>query len=180
MIQLSQIQVLFSEEEIKNKIQELAKKISLDYQNSKQLTLIGVLKGSFIFLADLSRAIDLNCQIEFIRVSSYDSGTESSGKVKALDLTLPDLEGKDVLIIEDIVDSGRTAKFLLDFFKLQSKASSVKIATLFDKPCRRINELKELKPDYTCFEIDDKFILGYGLDVNQNFRDLPYIGYIAN
>jgi hypoxanthine phosphoribosyltransferase len=123
------------------------------------------------------REISVDCQIEFIRLSSYEQGTTSSGKVKSMDLTLPDLTGKDVIIVEDIIDSGRTAKFLVDFFKTQN-ARTIKLATLFDKPSRRIDELKEIKADYTCFEIEDKFILGYGLDFEQKHRDLPYVGYI--
>ncbi|MDD9898037.1 MAG: hypoxanthine phosphoribosyltransferase [Candidatus Melainabacteria bacterium] len=178
MVNKSDIKILFSEEEIEAKVKELAAKIDEDYKDIDDIVLVGVLKGSFIFLSDLARAIKLSCQIEFIRVSSYDSGTESSGTVKALDLTLPELAGKNVIIVEDIVDSGRTAKFLLDFFALQSGAKTIKLATLFDKPCRRVPELKDIQADYTCFEIDDKFILGYGLDVDQEFRDLPYIGYI--
>ena len=175
----SRIQVLFSETQIAAKVTELANQISHDYASEGHLVIIGVLKGAFIFTSDLVRKLSIPCEIEFIRLSSYHKGTESSGDVKAYDLTLPDLSGKNVLIVEDIIDSGRTAKFLQNFFTYQSKASSVKIATLFDKPCRRISELKDLKPDYSCFQIDDKFILGYGLDYEQNFRELPYVGYVA-
>ncbi len=178
LIDKSKIQVLFSEEEIATKVTELANIISRDYAAQGNLVIIGVLKGAFIFTSDLVRKLSIPCEIEFIRLSSYHKGTESSGDVKAYDLTLPDLSGKNVIIVEDIIDSGRTAKFLQNFFTYQSKASSVKIATLFDKPCRRITELKDLKPDYACFQIDDKFILGYGLDYEQNFRELPYVGYI--
>ncbi len=179
LVDKSKIQVLFSEEQIAAKVNELADKISQDYRSQGSLVIIGVLKGAFIFTSDLVRKLSIPCEIEFIRLSSYHKGTESTGDVKAYDLTLPDLSSKNVLIIEDIIDSGRTAKFLQNFFTYQSKANSVKIATLFDKPCRRINELKDLSPDYSCFQIDDKFILGYGLDYEQNFRELPYVGYIA-
>ncbi|MDA0771714.1 MAG: hypoxanthine phosphoribosyltransferase [Cyanobacteria bacterium] len=177
MIAKSKIQVLYSKQELRARVKELAEQISSDYKDSNNLILIGVLKGAFVFLADLMREISVDCQVEFIRLSSYDQGTTSSGKVKSIDLTLPDLTDKDVLIVEDIIDSGRTAKFLVDFFKTQN-ARTIKLATLFDKPSRRIKELQEIKADYTCFEIEDKFILGYGLDFEQKYRDLPYVGFI--
>ena len=177
MIAKSAIQVLYSEQALAARVKELAAQISTDYKDSNNLILIGVLKGGVVFLADLMREISVDCQVEFIRLSSYDQGTNSSGKVKSIDLTLPDLTNKDVIIIEDIIDSGRTAKFLVDFFKTQN-ARTIKLATLFDKPSRRIKELKAFKADYTCFEIEDKFILGYGLDFEQKYRDLPYVGYI--
>ena len=178
-INKSKIKTLFSEEQIAAKVTELAGEISRDYASEDNLVVVGVLKGAFIFTADLVRKLSIPCEIEFIRLSSYHKGTESSGDVKAYDLTLPDLNEKNVIIVEDIIDSGRTAKFLQNFFTYQSKAKTVKIATLFNKPCKRIDELKDLKPDYACFEIDDKFILGYGLDYEQNFRELPYVGYIS-
>jgi hypoxanthine phosphoribosyltransferase len=178
LIDKSKIQILFSKEEIAAKVSELAATVSRDYTELGNLVIVGVLKGAFIFTADLVRELSVPCDIEFIRLSSYHQGTESSGDVKAYDLTLPDLSGKNVLIIEDIIDSGRTAQFLHNFFTYQSKASSVKIAALFNKPCKRISELKDLQPDYACFEIDDKFILGYGLDYEQKFRELPYVGYV--
>lgn len=177
-IVLEKVKVLFSEKQIQERVTELAEQISRDYRDSKNLVLIGVLKGAFIFASDLMRKLSVPCQIEFIRLSSYHEGTSSSGKIKAYDLTLPPLDGKDIVIVEDIVDSGRTAKFLLDFLNAQAQANSVKLASLIDKPCRRTDELAYIKPDYCCFTIDDKFILGYGLDYNQNFRELPYIGYI--
>lgn len=179
MVAKSDLQILFSEQAIKSRVKELAQQISTDYKKSSDLVLVGVLKGAFVFLADLMREIDLDCKIEFIRLSSYHIGTNSCGEVKAIDLTLPDLANQDVLIIEDIIDSGRTANFLLNFFQNQSKARSIKLATLFDKPCRRIDEFKDLKPDYCCFEIEDKFIVGYGLDYEQRFRDLPYVGFVS-
>lgn len=177
VINKENIKVLYSEEQIAERISEISKQITQDYKNTTTLVIVGVLKGAFLFTADLVRKLDLPCQIEFIRLSSYD-GTQSSGNFKTYDLTLPDLPGKDVLIVEDIVDSGRTAKFLLDFFSHQTHVNSVKIISLFDKPSKRDPELSNIKPDYCCFTIDDKFILGYGLDYDQKFRELPYIGYI--
>jgi hypoxanthine phosphoribosyltransferase len=172
------IQVLYSEEQIQTRIRELAAQIDNDYQDSDSLVVIGVLKGAFVFVADLIRALEINTQVEFIRLSSYEDKTQSSGTVRLYDLSLPILENRDVLLVDDIVDSGRTAKFLLDFVSTQSRARSVKLAALFDKPCRRLVELNHINPDYCCFNVDDKFILGYGLDFDQKFRELPYIGYI--
>lgn len=171
------IKVLFSEQEIANQIAKLAAIINEDYKNTQNLVLIGVLKGAFIFVSDLARALNLPCQLEFIRLSSYQ-GTQRTNNFRVYDLTLPNLEDKDVLIIEDIVDSGRTAHFLLDFFTNQAKAKTVKLAALFDKPSKREAEFANIKPDYSCFEIGDIFILGYGLDFDQKFRELPYIGRI--
>lgn len=177
-IVIDKVKVLFSPEQIDERVSKLAQQISSDYKYSQNLVIIGVLKGAFIFTSDLVRKLSVPCQIEFIRLSSYHEGTASSGKVKAYDLTLPPLDNKDILIVEDIVDSGRTAKFLLDFLNSQSNAKSVKLASLVDKPCRRLPELAYIEPDYCCFTIDDKFILGYGLDFEQNFRELPYIGFV--
>ena len=173
------IKTLYSAEEIQERIKDLALEIVKDYRNTNDLVVVGVLKGAFMFTADLVRAMQLPVQIEFIKLSSYNNDeTESSGKVKAVDLSLPELSGRDVLVVEDIIDSGRTAKFLLDFFQEHLSAKSVKIAALFDKPCRRVEELKYIKPDYCCFSIEDHFILGYGLDYSQHFRELPYVGYV--
>lgn len=171
------IKVLYSAEVIAERVAELAEQINRDYKNSEHLVVVGVLKGALLFTADLVRNIKLDCELEFIRLSSYE-GTDSTGNFKTYDLTLPKLDGKDVLVVEDIIDSGRTAKFLLDFFAHQTQAKTMKIASLFDKPSKRDPALVSIKPDYCCFTIDDKFILGYGLDYNQRFRELPYVGYI--
>lgn len=172
------IQTLFSEQKLAEAVDKVAATISEDYKDSDSLVVIGVLKGSVIFTTDLIRKITVPCRLEFIRLSSYEGGTESTGKIRAYDLSVPNLEDKDVLIVEDIVDSGRTADFLLNFFNNQIDARSVKMVSLVDKPCKRLEQFKSVSPDYSCFEIDDKFILGYGLDYDQMFRDLPYIGYI--
>lgn len=171
------IKVLYDAEAISKRVSELAEQINRDYKDSTHLVVVGVLKGALIFTSDLVRNLKIGCELEFIKLSSYES-TNSSGTVKSYDLTLPDLTDKDVLVVEDIIDSGRTAKFLLDFFANQTNAKTVKIAALFDKPCRRVPELVSIKPDYCCFTIDNKFILGYGLDYEQKFRELPYVGYI--
>ena len=173
-----EIKVLYSEETLEKRISELALEISKDYKDLDSLTVVGVLKGSFIFTADLVRKISVPCQLEFIRLSSYEDSTESSGAIKAVDLSLPSLKDKDILVVEDIVDSGRTAKFLKDYFEQQVEVKSCKIAALFDKPSRRIDDFKAISADYTGFVIDDHFIVGYGLDYAQNFRELPYVGFI--
>jgi hypoxanthine phosphoribosyltransferase len=179
-VSLDAVQVLFSKQQIDAKLDLIAEQISNDYQGSSNLVIVGVLKGSVIFTADLIRRLRVPCELEFIRLSSYNGGTESSGKVKVYDLSLPDLHNKEILIIEDIVDSGRTGQFLLNFFKNQVEAKSVKLVALIDKPCKRQEEFADIRPDYCCFTIDDHFVLGYGLDYNQQFRYLPYIGYIEN
>ncbi len=173
----SQIKVLHSEEEIAQRVAKVAEQINNDYKDLDNLVVVGVLKGAFVFTADLIRQMNLSCQVEFIKLSSYE-GTKGANEIKAYDLTLPSLKDKNILVIEDIIDSGRTAKFLLEFFKNQGGVKSVKLASLFDKPCKRLEEHKGIKPDYCCFEVDDKFILGYGLDFNQKYRELPFIGYV--
>lgn len=173
----SQIKVLHSADEIAQRVSEVAKQINSDYKNLDNLVIVGVLKGAFVFAADLIREVNLSCQVEFIRLSSYE-GTEGANEIKSYDLTLPSMKNKNILIVEDIIDSGRTAKFLLDFFRNQAGVSTVKLVSLFDKPSKRLEELKDIKPDYCCFKVDDKFILGYGLDFDQKYRELPYIGYV--
>jgi hypoxanthine phosphoribosyltransferase len=169
-----QLVTLFSKEQIQDRIKELAEEINKEYQNSQELVVVGVLCGSFLFLADLVKHLNLPVQIEFIRLSSYGTEQTSSGKVKPVDLTLPSLEGKDVLIVEDIVDTGLTATFLFDYIKIQHKAKKIRFVALLNKICSRI---KPVTVDYTGFEIDDKFVVGYGLDYKGFFRNLPYIGY---
>ncbi|MCE2929304.1 MAG: hypoxanthine phosphoribosyltransferase [Candidatus Caenarcaniphilales bacterium] len=178
VISKEQIQILYSAETIATRINELAQTINQDYKDCESLVVVGVLKGAFIFAADLVRNLNLPCQLEFIRLSSYE-GTQSTGTFRVYDLTLPDLHGKDILIVDDIVDSGRTAQFLLDFFNKQAGVKSVKLAALFDKPSKRHADHQKINPDYCCFTIEDKFILGYGLDYDQRFRELPYVGFIS-
>jgi hypoxanthine phosphoribosyltransferase len=179
-ISLEKIEVLFDAERISDRIKEVANQIDKDYKNIDDLVIIGILKGAFIFTSDLVRNLSTPCEIEFIRLSSYLDDTTSSGVVKSFDLTLPNLDNRHVLIVEDIVDSGRTAKFILDYFNVQFKVKSLKLASLFDKPSRRLEELQHIKPDYCCFTIEDKFILGYGLDFQQKFRQLPFVGFFED
>jgi hypoxanthine phosphoribosyltransferase len=172
----SNLEVMYSAEEISARVKELGKQITAEYQG-KDLVLVGVLKGSVIFLSDLMREIDLNLSIDFMSVSSYKDGTVSSGDVEILkDLTNP-IRGKDVIIVEDIVDTGLTLFRLTEILGSRG-ANSLKIATLLDKPEPRIK--KDLKIDYTCFQIPNKFVVGYGLDAANRYRNLPFIGVVVN
>lgn len=168
------IKNLFSEEDILNKVKDLAKKINSDY-NNEELYVVCVLKGSVMFTADLVKYLTMPVRMEFIRLSSYGSSTTTSGKVRAVDISLPDLNDKNVLIVEDIIDTGLTAKFLLDFINNNFKTKSTKFCSLLDKKCFRKTEIE---PNYYGFDIDNKFVIGYGLDFDGNFRNLPYIGYV--
>lgn len=168
------LKILFSQEQIEARTKELAQKINEDYGTEKDLTLICVLKGSSIFCCDLSKHLNMPVQIEFIRVSSYGNSRTSSGNVQALDLTLPNLEGKNALIVEDIIDTGCTIKFLTDLLCRTHKPQDLKVVTLLNKKMAR---KVDIQPDYYGFEIDDKFVVGYGLDYEGYMRNLPYVGY---
>lgn len=170
------LEILYSPEQITARVAEIGAEITRDYAD-KDLVVIGVLKGSVIFLADLIRSIDLKMSIDFMAVSSYKDGTVSSGDVEILkDLTNP-IRGKDVIICEDIVDTGLTLFRLMEILGSRG-ANSIKIATLLDKPEPRIK--KELKIDYTGFQIPNKFVVGYGLDAANRYRNLPFIGVVRN
>lgn len=165
--------VLISQEKLENIVKTLAKQIEKDY-NDKEFMMVGLLKGSVVFMTDLMKQINLDFPIDFIIASSYGSGTESSGKVKIVsDLTLS-CEKKDILIVEDIVDSGNTLNFVINYLMTKG-ANSVKVCTLCDKPIRR---KVPLTPDYCGAEIPDEFIVGYGLDYAELYRNLPYIGIL--
>ena len=174
MIKESDIKPLLSEQEIQSAIKKFADILNEKYKN-QEIYLICVLKGSVMFMADLAKHLKMPVKMEFIRLSSYGSGTVSSGKVNAVDIKLPDLNGKNVLIIEDIIDTGHTAKFLMDFLNHNFKFNDIKFCALLDKKVRRE---ANINADYYCFEVDDKFLVGYGLDIDGHFRNLPYIGYI--
>lgn len=167
------LRVLLSEDEIRAKVQEMGKKLSEDYKG-KNLLLVTVLKGAVVFLADLMRQIDVPAEIDFMVVSSYGSGIKSSGVVKIVkDLDVP-LAGKDILIVEDILDSGMTLSYIKEL--LQSRGPrSIRIVTLLDKPARR---KVDLQADYVGFEVPDEFVVGYGLDFDERYRNLPYIGIL--
>ena len=174
MVKESDINFLIKEEEIQAEIKKLAEKLNEIYKE-QELYLICVLKGSVMFFVDLAKHLTMPVKMEFIRLSSYGSGTTTSGKVNAVDISLPDLNGKNVLIIEDIIDTGHTAKFLLDFLNHNFKFNDLKFCALLDKKVKRV---ADVNADYYCFEVDDKYLVGYGLDIDGHFRNLPYIGYI--
>ncbi len=156
------------------KISEVAARISRDYEG-RPVHLICVLKGGVFFTCELAKRLTLPVSLDFMSVSSYGGGTESSGVVRIVkDLDEP-LEGKDVLIVEDIIDSGRTLAYLIEILKQRGPAS-IRLCTLLDKPERRVK--KQVKVDYTCFSIPDEFVVGYGLDYDQRYRNLPYIGVV--
>ena len=167
------LRVLLSEDEIREKVRELGGKITADYKNSN-LMLVTVLKGAVVFLADLMRQIDVPAEIDFMVVSSYGSGVKSSGVVKIVkDLDVP-LAGKDILIVEDILDSGLTLSYIKELLESRGPRS-IRIATLLDKPSRR---KVDLQADYIGFSVPDEFVIGYGLDYDENYRNLPYIGIL--
>ena len=174
MITEKDLKILFSKDEIQSAIESLGTRLNGEYGND-ELYLISVLKGSVMFMTDLSKHLKMPLRMEFIRLSSYGSGFASTGKVNAVDISLPDLNGKNVLIIEDIIDTGHTAKFLVDFITHNFKTKSLKFCSLLDK---KIKREVEIDPDYRAFEVDDKFLVGYGLDYDGYYRNLPYIGYI--
>lgn len=167
------IVTLISEEEIQKRVKELGAQLTEAYRG-KHLVLVGVLKGSFVFLADLARAIDLPCRIEFLGVRSYGEGTTSSGVVQITqDLSRP-IEGEDIVLVEDIVDTGLTIAHLLDLFRTRHP-SSIKVCALLHKPARtRI----QVPVDYLGFTIEDKFVVGYGLDWAEKYRNLPSISVV--
>ncbi len=164
--------ILINEVRLQKRINELAKMIEKDYQG-KEIVLIGILKGSVPFLWELSKRLKNDVIMEFMEVSSYE-GTESTGVVTIKKDLSGNIEGKDVIIVEDIIDTGRTLTYLKQNL-LERKPNSLKIATLLSKPSRRV---LELDVDYIGFQIEDKFVVGFGLDYNQKLRNLPYIGYI--
>lgn len=172
-MKIEDLKVLFSEEQLQKRIKELADEMNRFY-DGEEVYAICVLKGAVIFATDLVRYLDMPVKMEFIRLSSYGNSTSTSGKVNAVDISLPDLNGKNVLIIEDIVDTGLTAKFLMDFMALNFKTKSTKFCSLLDK---KITRKVDIEPDYYGFEIDDYFVVGYGLDYEGYFRNLRYIGY---
>ncbi len=165
--------ILYTEEELKNRVKELGAQITADYRG-KAPVLASVLRGSYIFMADLTRAIALPISVDFMAVSSYGSGTVSSGQVEIKKDLSDSIEGKDLLIVEDILDSGNTLYYLLDVLRAR-KPASIRICTLMDKPARR---QKPIHADYVGFSIPDAFIVGYGLDYDEKYRNLPYVGVL--
>jgi len=166
-------EILFSEEELKACVKRIAEEIQRDYAG-KEIMLIGVLRGSFVFMADLCRAIDLPCTLDFMSVSSYGKGTSSSGQVQITKDLSEDISGRHVIVVEDILDSGNTLSYLLKILQHRNPAS-VRLCTLLDKPDRRV---KPVELHYSGFTIPDAFVVGYGLDYAEKYRNLPYIGIL--
>jgi len=164
--------VLISEEELREAVRKIGQQISRDFEG-KDPIFVGVLKGCFIFMADLMRYVSINCSVDFMAVSSYQ-GTTTTGAVKINKDLSEDIEGRHVIIVEDILDSGVTLSYLKKYLEVRNPAS-ITIATLMDKPSRR---KADVYADYSCFEVPDAFVVGYGLDYNERYRNLPYIGIL--
>jgi hypoxanthine phosphoribosyltransferase len=170
MVLQPQLKILISHDEIVKAVDRLAREINRDYQG-KQPLLIGVLKGSFVFMADLIRQLDLPLELDFVRLSSYGSARESSGKVRVVQGLQTPIKGRDVLVVEDIVDTGITTSFLLEYLR-KKKPASLKLCALTDKPSRH---RVPVSIDYLGFTVPNKFIVGYGIDFDEKFRNLPHI-----
>lgn len=165
--------VLITADEIEEKVAEVGKKISEDYAGKNPI-FVGVLKGCFIFMADLMRTVEVNCSMDFMAVSSYQ-GTNSTGAVKIIKDLSGIIENKHIILVEDILDSGITLNYIKNYLSVRHPAS-IRIATLLDKPARR---KADITADYSCFEVPDEFVVGYGLDYNEKYRNLPYIGILS-
>lgn len=169
---MKKIKVFISSNKIKNKVDEIAQQINKDYKN-KELVVVAILSGSVVFFSDIIRKLNVDFEIDFIRVSSY-KGIKSSGKINFLCDTVVDISGKDILLIEDVCDTGRTLSYIKELF-IKRKANSVKVCTLINKKVKRS---KEIQIDYFGFNTENKFVVGYGLDYDGKYRGLPYIGVI--
>lgn len=166
-------EVLFSQQQLEERVSQIAQEITRDYAG-KEIVLISVLRGSFVFMADLCRHIDLPCTIDFMSVSSYGKGTSSTGQVQITKDLSGDISGKHILVVEDILDSGNTLSYLLKLLE-QRKPASIRLCTMLDKPERRV---KPVEVHYSGFTIPDAFVVGYGLDYAEHYRNLPYIGIL--
>lgn len=174
---LKDLKMLISEQEIHQRLKELGLQVDEEFKDTDEICVICVLKGAAMFCCDFTKYIKTPVQIEFIRISSYGNDVRSSNNLKAIDLTLPDMHQKDVLIVEDIVDTGLTAKFLIDLINMEHQPKRLKFVSLLNKKCARKTEIE---PDMYGFEVDDKFVVGYGLDYKGYYRNLPYIGYFPS
>ena len=167
------VEVLLTEEEVDARIREIAEQINKDYEG-KEVHLVCVLKGGSFFMCELAKRITVPVSLDFMSVSSYGSGTQSSGRIRIVKDLDESVMGKDVLVVEDIVDSGRTLSYLMQLLRDRG-AGSLRLCTLLDKPDRRV---VEVPVDYTCFQIPDEFVVGYGLDYAQRYRNLPFVGIV--
>ena len=166
-------EILFTEEQLKNRVGEIARQIESDYAG-KEVMFIGILRGSFVLQADLCRAVELPCTLDFMSVSSYGSGTTSSGQIQIIKDLSEDITGRHVIVVEDILDSGNTLSYLLNILE-HRRPASVRLCALLDKPERRV---KPVELHYSGFSIPDAFVVGYGLDYAEKYRNLPYIGIL--
>ena len=166
-------EVLFTEEQLKQKVAELGAQITADYQGKNPL-IVSVLKGSYVFMADLTRRIDVPCQVDFMVVSSYGAGTKTSGEVQIIKDLENSIDGRDLIIVEDILDSGVTLSYLMKVLTARG-ANSIRLCTLLSKPERR---KVDVPVDYLGFEIPDEFVVGYGLDFAEKYRNLPFVGVL--
>lgn len=166
-------EILFTEEQLKNRVAEIARQIEADY-SGQEIMFVGILRGSFVFLADLCREVKLPCTLDFMSVSSYGGGTTSSGQIQIIKDLSEDITGRNVIVVEDILDSGNTLSYLLNILEHRHPAS-VRLCTLLDKPERRT---KPVDLHYRGFTIPDAFVVGYGLDYAEKYRNLPYIGIL--
>ena len=174
MRDIKDLKVLIDRDSLNKRIKELALEINNFYGTEKPLTLICILRGAVMFYTELAKHLKMPVKMEFVTLSSYGNSKKSSGKIKAVNLALPDLENQNALIVEDIIDTGLTLDFLLKFIKTNCKVRDVKLAVLFNKKCAR---KFDVEPDFAAFDVDDKFIVGFGLDYNGFYRNLDYIGY---
>lgn len=165
--------ILLPEEELKARVRQLGEEISRDYAG-REPVLVAILRGSYVFMADLSRSLDILCRVDFMSVSSYGAGTTSSGQVNIVKDLSDSIEGRDVIVVEDILDTGNTLHYLFQVLQARHPAS-LKLAVLLDKPSRRT---KPISADYVGFTVPDEFVVGYGLDYNEHYRNLPYIGVL--
>lgn len=174
MLEKDIVEVIVTEEELQATVKRLGQELTRDYEG-KEVLVVGILRGAALFMADLIKSMDLYLEIDFMDVSSYGAGTESSGEVRIIKDLESSVEGKHILIVEDIIDTGRTLKYLIELLNYR-KAASIKICSLLDKPSRRL--VSGIEVDYVGLEVPNAFVVGYGLDYNQRYRNLPYIGVL--
>ena len=174
--QLKDLTILIDEEQVQKGVLKIAQEINESFPHDEPLYLICVLKGSIMFYVDLIKHLKMPTQLEFIRLSSYGDDDKSSGRVKSIDMNLPILEGKNILIVEDIVDTGYTATFLTNILKAEQRPKTFKFAAFLNKTCAR---KVDFEPDFYGYIVEDKFLVGYGLDYKGYYRNLPYVGYFA-
>ncbi len=171
------LKVLFTEQQLQNRIEELAEEMNHLYRDTEVLIMICILKGGFMFASDLARKLNIPCQIEFVRLSSYGDGQKTTGTVKPVDLTLPRLSNRDVLLVEDIVDTGLTLNFFMEYLESLHTPKSLRLAVLLDKQEAR---QRPVKTDFIGFEVGNEYVVGYGLDDQGYYRNLPYIAHFTD